>query len=499
MVKNHHPMSTLTSDIFVNASEDLGVHLQMSKCVLWPRSGLHCQTIPHPVYNNKKYPHGAFLDTDACPLKAIHPLCLRQFLQVRGVNLKQKEQPITLRRLFWRALRQNLSSMDLNQWNKYRQRHQYYVVTPFDYVSGSKVSSKQGVVSCLKRLIVSQEFITTSLSAPNEVYYRALRRLKDGCIDVNTFSVHKGRRHDTKELIWIVTVEVAASLRNKMYFVRVAFTLDGNGLPAPYTYCTCEVGSLSCAHIIAVYLAVLHIHNCVRTWIKCCEDESPLTPEEILSLFPPCVLQVQRIPCRAQHLARRGSQSNGCETRELLVRTTTQHGGESDVETEDEDDFDSVDKNTPLKLDSMVLSWSCQMLRINTDTQQQPQRPRTITKAHLISKSMEDDVRQYLSQFPLKRKQQFEQDFIHELEYSFGNVPWWNSTWQQLGFLFIQDCDRKTSKVAFLHRDAGGLTLKVVYSPNKTKKYSGDKVMKPKLPLTLKKKRRKLSFQKKYH
>ena len=100
MVKNHHPMSTLTSDIFVNASEDLGVHLQMSKCVLWPRSGLHCQTIPHPVYNNKKYPHGAFLDTDACPLKAIHPLCLRQFLQVRGVNLKQKEQPITLRRLF---------------------------------------------------------------------------------------------------------------------------------------------------------------------------------------------------------------------------------------------------------------------------------------------------------------------------------------------------------------------------------------------------------------
>ncbi len=57
-------------------------HLQRAQLVLCPRTGDPCKVIPAPTVDGTKYPYGSILDTDACPLWTINPLCLRQYLQV---------------------------------------------------------------------------------------------------------------------------------------------------------------------------------------------------------------------------------------------------------------------------------------------------------------------------------------------------------------------------------------------------------------------------------
>ena len=84
-------------------SED---HLLRAKLQLWPRNGEPCVAVSHPTIEGVKYPHGSFIDLDECPLWAVHPLGLRQYLQVRGINLRQKERPRTLCKLVQRVMRQ---------------------------------------------------------------------------------------------------------------------------------------------------------------------------------------------------------------------------------------------------------------------------------------------------------------------------------------------------------------------------------------------------------
>ena len=460
LVHDTNAMVEQTNSIFTTTYSDAD-HLRLAKCVLWPRSGRPCVPVPFPVHNNKKYPHGAFLDTANCPLPLVHPLCLRQYLQVRGIRLNQKEQPSTLRRLYRRACRLRINPMDLKQWNDYRQRNEYYTATPFTYIQGSRRSTHSAVVACLKRMVVTQEFMVTNLKAPNEVYKRALRRLRDGHIDVNTYSVSQGRRHDTKSTIWILSGEVAASLRNKMHSVRVALTEEGVILSAPYTLCSCEVGALNCAHVISICLSSMHINNCVRLWGLCCGESEPLTASEILSLFPMCVIQAQRIPCRAQHLAVRSTQATcrGRVSRRVVFNSLT-GTGETDEETDADSDEDSG-RNVPLRLDKLVSAWSCQMLKIS-DGVGSPTRPRVVSNAHLGSKAMQEDVKKYLQQFPLNRKGQFEQDYIHELEYAAmhrGEIPK-NNNW---GFYLYKTAGERQERMRSYIRDSGGANLQVMY------------------------------------
>ena len=98
--------------------------------------------------------------------------------------------------------------------------------------------------------------------------------------------------------------------------------------------------------------------------------------------------------------------------------------GETDEETDAHGDEDSG-RNVPLRLDKLVSNWSCQMLKIS-DAVGSPARPRVASNAHLGSKAMHEDVKNYLKQFPLSCKGQFEQDYIHELEYAAmyrGEIP----------------------------------------------------------------------------
>ena len=349
--------------------------------------------------------------------------------------------------------------MNLNQWTKYREREEYFTAAPFTYIKGSRKSAKKQVCNFLKLMVVTQESINANLKAPNEVYKRALRRLRDGHIDVNTFSVSEARRHDTREQIWILHVEVAASLRNKMHSVRIAMTSAGVVLSAPYTLCSCEVGALDCAHVISIHLASMHVDTCVRLWTRCRGDDEPLTDSEILSLFPPCVVQAQRIPCRAQHLALRASRSKFREkATQRLIFELVSETGETDDDTDDES-VEETGKDIPLDLENEVLVWSAKILKLE-DNNTLPDRPRAVSNAYLATKEMQEDVEKYLQEFPLNRKKQFEQDYIHELEYSAmyrGEIPRCNN-W---GFYLYKTARERQQRIQEYNRDSGGATLQV--------------------------------------
>lgn len=85
--------------------------------------------------------------------------------------------------------------------------------TPFDPVPGSVKRDTGSVVKFLTDMQVSASSVHAMYAAPNEVYKRALRRLRDGHIDVSSLHVMRAKRHDTSEEIMVLTSHIAASLR----------------------------------------------------------------------------------------------------------------------------------------------------------------------------------------------------------------------------------------------------------------------------------------------
>lgn len=80
-------------------------------------------------------------------------------------------------------------------------------------MADSTLSDARSGVKFLLKMTVCADSIHKSFQAPNEVYKRALRRLRDGHIDVNSFTVMQAVRDDTQENICVLTAQVSASLR----------------------------------------------------------------------------------------------------------------------------------------------------------------------------------------------------------------------------------------------------------------------------------------------
>ena len=81
--------------------------------LLWPRNGEPCVTLLHPTVDGVKYPPGSFINLNEYPLWAYHPLCLRQYLQVMGIKLRQKERRRTLCKLVKQVMRQKRKPLTL--------------------------------------------------------------------------------------------------------------------------------------------------------------------------------------------------------------------------------------------------------------------------------------------------------------------------------------------------------------------------------------------------
>ena len=87
-------------------------------------------------------------------------------------------------------------------------------MNPFSPVPDSMKKDALTVTNFLNKLKVSQDSIHAMFSAPNEVYKRAFRRLRDGHIDVESLSFVKARVHTSGQEICVLSAQVAASLRS---------------------------------------------------------------------------------------------------------------------------------------------------------------------------------------------------------------------------------------------------------------------------------------------
>ncbi len=249
-----------------------------------------------------------------------------------------------------------------------------------------------------------------------------------------------------------------------MHTTRVACSEQGEPLPAPHSYCSCEVGSFGCAHLISIHFAAVHVQNCVRIWKLVNPDENPLTPKELLALFPPCIMGAQRLPCRAQFLAKRARLGKRRADSNRL-RIIDEVDGEMDESDDDQDDEDV--KVIPLM--DLISTWTCKMMKLSPTSLEggnaQADRPRVVSSASEDVKAMKQDFKKYLSKFPLDEHGLYEQDFLHEMEYRsmyLGEIPK-NNNW---GFyLYKTAVDRQTRIREYNTKYGGNMTKKYVCSP----------------------------------
>ena len=212
-----------------------------------------------------------------------------------------------------------------------------------------------------------------------------------------------------------------------MHTTRLSCTITGVPLSEPLSYCSCEVGSLGCAHLISLHFSAIHVQNCVRVWRKVRPEEDPLTPKEILSLFPPCIMGAQKTPCRSQYLVKRTRRGKKrlSTNRDLLLGVIDEEGiEESDVSA----DEDQSSRDVLIPLEKIIGNWTLKMLNLDVNTG----RPRIVSSASEDIKDMKDDVRKYISKFPPGPCEEYEQDFMHEMEYRAmynGEIPK-NNNWR---------------------------------------------------------------------
>ena len=377
--------------------------------------------------------------------------------------------------------------MHTQQWDEFRQHDQYFATAPFTPVANSVTNDTETVVNFFQKLQSTEQSIHAIFAAPNEVYKRAIRRLRDGHIDTESFSITRAKTHDSLSEILVLTSQVAASLRfkryacmiylfvtkiyspfidsfnihycrNKMHTTRLSCALTGVPLPEPYSYCSCEVGSLGCAHVISLHFAAIHIQNCARVWKKVRPDQDPLSPEEILSLFPPCIMGAQKTPCRSQYLVKRTRRGKKrvSANRDLLLGVIEE---ESDASV-DEDEDDQSSRDVLIPLEKMIGDWTLKMLNLDVNTG----RPRIVSSASEDIKSMKEDVKKYISKFPPGPCEEYEQDFMHEMEYRamyHGEIPK-NNNW---GFYLYKTARDRQKRIVEFQRKHTGVKMVFNHSP----------------------------------
>ena len=197
------------------------------------------------------------------------------------------------------------------------------------------------------------------------------------------------------------------------------------------------MGSLGCAHSISIHLKSMYLRNCERIWnlLKKPEDP-PLTPVEVLSTMPPCIMGVQKIPCRTTFLASRSSRSKKRRgnNRSLIVEAIEVEGETDESDDSESDSTSKSGRDIVIPLEQLILDRTLKMMNLERSALERGaeiDRPRCLTSSHDEVDEMKDDVKKYISEFPRNQTKLYEQDYIHELEYREmyrGKIPK-NNNW----------------------------------------------------------------------
>ena len=121
-------------------------------------------------------------------------------------------------------------------------------------------------------LCLGEKDLYKAFGAHPAVRHRALKRFRDGCIDIDKLRLSFcGGGDDDPEMI-VFSTKVGASQRSKTgsthvleHTLRMCFRKgDGTYISSPTSICGCEVGSLMCAHMVAFWLMLLTIQYTLK-------------------------------------------------------------------------------------------------------------------------------------------------------------------------------------------------------------------------------------------
>ena len=250
-----------------------------------------------------------------------------------------------------------------------------------------------------------------------------------------------------------------------MHTTSLSCSNSGTPLPEPYSYCSCEVGSLGCAHLISLHFTSWFLQMCVRVWSTVRPDQDPLTPEELLSLFPPCIMRTQKIPCRSQYLVERTrhGKKRMSKTRDRIIDHIEREERESSDNDSNSDEDDRTSRDIVIPLEKILSKWTLKILHLEDSANED--RPRIVSEASEEFRGMKEDLKNYLGTFPPTPCKEYEQDFLHEMEYRAmyaGEIPK-NNNW---GFYLYKTAhDRHKRMIEYQTKHTGEVNMVFVNSP----------------------------------
>ena len=309
----------------------------------------------------------------------------------------------------------------MQNWNEHRARSQYFTVTPFKPVANSITKDTETAVKFLTNMRVDAESIHSMFQAPNEVYHRALRRLRDGHIDTESITMMRSTRYDNGDEILVLTVSVAASLRYEpvcvLYFNIMSSVFD-----------------VHVNHLFFIF--IFHISYCLGA--KCILHVSPLPKMGSITylfqslwmqsgIFGMCTFHINSPEINVfeklwTHLE--STEEAGGPTintsRSVINDAPMYHGSTKDSLSGNFSCIIKSGRDIVIPLEQLVLDWTLKMMNLERSALERGaeiDRPRCLTSSHDEVDEMKDDVKKYISEFPRNQTKLYEQDYIHELEY----------------------------------------------------------------------------------
>ena len=308
-----------------------------------------------------------------------------------------------------------------------------YLVTGADDLILEPTVNKdfESIYNVLKKVQVSADTIRELIGDHNEVLRRAWRRLEGGHLDLDSLEMREGYRvadTEKKQKLIIVSVDVVASLRNMRHRLRLC--IDKRTLQilrSPVSICYCEVGAMGdCAHMATIYM---YVYCCCaapilwrqhRAQLNCIDKV--LSIEDFKRLFPPVILTIQNLPTRwnlingfTQRRKKQKLHKRAMHLREAVACLGVEEEGDPETGGE-EPDNEHVDIKKAKKLEIRDIGikldqWIVQRFVVVCGSNNTSKAP----SAHRLSmQEIEDDNKEYLSQFPRDEREQYKQDCMLE-------------------------------------------------------------------------------------
>lgn len=262
-----------------------------AKLVKW--RGSNVEPVPHPLgAGGVELPHGSVLDLAVCPLALVHRSIIGRWLLCHDVSL-----PLRLltdegvQRLYRKVVERAVPPLTQEDFRLRRMKHECH--TPeATYNIESTTTDCDGIVAAIRSdsiETINDALVDRDFGKPRDapvVRLRALHRFRDGNIIIQSAKLRHAKHEEHGKLL-VLEIDVAASQRGKTHLVRAVFRKRDGRFMGSLSSCLCEVGSLFCAHLLAVLLLLYVVQTAHTKFAK-------VAVIDVIQMLPQSALKVQQ-------------------------------------------------------------------------------------------------------------------------------------------------------------------------------------------------------------